>query len=94
MFADLGTFYQHTKSTPKYISREEVIYETWLRNFSSSLGDVKFIRSNPKNQSNILHLKGVDDNAYPPQRKSFQLLHYMYKNLLQKYDFFLRIVGD
>ena len=80
------------KSTPKYPSRQEVIYQTWLRNFSSNLGDVKFIESNPKNQSNILYLKGVDDNAYPPQRKSFQLLHYMYKKLLQKYDFFLRIV--
>ena len=79
------------KSTPKYAKRQEIIYETWLKNFSTSLGDVKFIKANPLNESNILSLSGVNDNVYPPQRKSFQLLFYMYKNLISEYDFFLRI---
>ena len=80
------------ESTPKYAKRQEIIYETWLKNFSTHLGDVKFVRSNTLNESDILTLNGVEDNVYPPQRKSFQLLFYMYSKLLSKYDFFLRIV--
>ena len=40
-------------------------------------------------ESNVVWLKGVNDEEYPPQKKSFRLLNYFHKNL--NYDWFVRM---
>ena len=49
------------------------------------------VRKQKNNESNVLSLKGVSDYEYPPQKKSFKLLKYFYSNLINKYDWFVRI---
>lgn len=38
-------------------------------------------------------LKGVDDR-YPPQKKSFMMLHYMYEHYIDKFEWFARADDD
>ena len=74
--------------------------DTWIPSIN---GDVKFFcagNSSISDSSVIdLPLKEEED-TYPPQRKSFMMLHYMYENLTDNYEWFIRadddvyIVGD
>jgi chondroitin sulfate synthase len=41
----------------------------------------------------VVALNGVDD-SYPPQKKSFMMLHYMYENFIDKFEWFLRADDD
>lgn len=38
-------------------------------------------------------LNGVDDR-YPPQKKSFMMLHHMYEHYIDKFEWFLRADDD
>jgi chondroitin sulfate synthase len=41
----------------------------------------------------VVALNGVDD-SYPPQKKSFMMLHYMYEHFIDKFEWFLRADDD
>lgn len=41
----------------------------------------------------VVALKGVDDR-YPPQKKSFMMLYYMYENFIDKFEWFARTDDD
>jgi chondroitin sulfate synthase len=41
----------------------------------------------------LVALKGVDDR-YPPQKKSFMMLHYMYEHYIDKFEWFARADDD
>ena len=83
-------FFLAILNTPKYKNRENAIHETWLAKFPRKIADFAFIRSKIfENESNVVWLKGVNDEEYPPQKKSFRLLNYFYKNL--NYDWFVRM---
>lgn len=41
----------------------------------------------------VVGLNGVDD-SYPPQKKSFMMLHYMYEHFIDKFEWFLRADDD
>lgn len=41
----------------------------------------------------VVALNGVDDR-YPPQKKSFMMLHYMYEHYIDKFEWFLRADDD
>ena len=83
-------FFLAILNTPKYKNRENAIQETWLAKFPRKIADFAFIRSKIfENDSNVVWLKGVNDEEYPPQKKSFRLLNYFHKNL--NYDWFVRM---
>ena len=55
-------------------SRGQAIYETWLREIDPNLADVIFFAENDGDKRfRTVQLKNVNDNEYPPQRKSFSL---------------------
>ena len=77
-------------NTPKYKNREDAIHETWLSKFPRKIADFAFIRARiQQDEPNVVWLKGVNDEEYPPQKKSFRLLNYFHKNL--NYDWFVRM---
>lgn len=41
----------------------------------------------------MVALNGVDDR-YPPQKKSFMMLHHMYEHYIDKFEWFLRADDD
>lgn len=41
----------------------------------------------------VIALRGVDDR-YPPQKKSFMMLHYMYEHYIDKFEWFMRADDD
>lgn len=41
----------------------------------------------------MIALRGVDDR-YPPQKKSFMMLHYMYEHYIDKFEWFMRADDD
>ena len=74
-------------------TRAKAIYDTWAKEIP---GDFQFFCSfncTSKFTLPIVKLAGVDDR-YPPQKKSFRMLYYMYQNYLNKYQWFLRSDDD
>ena len=71
---------------------------TWVQDMH---GDVRFFCGMTCNDSNatssvkltILPLT-LKEDTYPPQRKSFMMLRYMYENHLNEYEWFLRADDD
>ncbi|KAK5649187.1 hypothetical protein RI129_000216 [Pyrocoelia pectoralis] len=77
----------------KYVNtRAKAVYETWGKNVP---GKTLFFSSevSRSNEIPLIPLPDIDDN-YPPQRKSFAMLKYMYDNYLDKYEWFLRADDD
>lgn len=72
--------------------RAKAVYDTWGNNvpgrlaFFSSEGSVS--ASLP-----VIALKGVDDR-YPPQKKSFRMLYYMYEHYIDRFEWFARADDD
>ncbi|CAK5064836.1 unnamed protein product [Meloidogyne enterolobii] len=74
------------------------IWQTWARNIP---GEVIFfvserteLSSKIKNSGmKIISLRGVDD-SYPPQKKSFAMLRWMYDNRYSDFNWFLRADDD
>ena len=79
-------------------TRARAVSLTWAPEIH---GDVQFFCGTTCNNSNtrsglnitILPLTSEED-TYPPQRKSFMMLKYMYEKLLDKYEWFLRADDD
>ncbi|XP_067010256.1 chondroitin sulfate synthase 1 [Anabrus simplex] len=81
----------------KYLSTRAVaVFETWGREIP---GRIAFFSSEvstvPANRTDLplVPLKGVDD-SYPPQKKSFLMLRYMWENYGDKFEWFLRADDD
>ena len=78
----------------KYIgTRAKAVYETWG---SQVPGKLLFFTSDSQNTTDdlpVVRLKGVDD-SYPPQKKSFMMLKYMYENYGDKFEWFMRADDD
>ncbi|OQR72371.1 chondroitin sulfate synthase 1-like [Tropilaelaps mercedesae] len=91
---DSGLLFTGVMTAQRYIdSRAVAIYETWGQTapggliFFSSDGTVS------KHGIPLIALRYVDD-SYPPQKKSFMMLKYMYDNLLDKFEWFMRCDDD
>ncbi|XP_054286275.1 chondroitin sulfate synthase 1 [Macrosteles quadrilineatus] len=81
----------------KYLSTRAVaVYETWGK---SVPGKIAFFSSEvskrPKNRPDLplVSLKTVDD-SYPPQKKSFMMLKYMWDNFGDRFEWFFRADDD
>jgi len=79
----------------KYIStRAKAVYETWGKQVS---GKILFFTADTQNVIDmdlpVVRLKGVDD-SYPPQKKSFMMLKYMYEHYGDKFEWFMRADDD
>ncbi|KAJ9588123.1 hypothetical protein L9F63_018514 [Diploptera punctata] len=81
----------------KYLpTRATAVYETWGKELP---GRIAFFTSStsipPANRPDLplVRLKGVDD-SYPPQKKSFLMLQYMWENYGNKFEWFLRADDD
>ena len=80
----------------KYLTTRVVsAYETWAKSipghvifFSSAGSELAAPPGIP-----VIGLRGVDD-TYPPQKKSFLMLKYMYDNFADKYEWFMRVDDD
>ena len=77
-------------------TRAKAVYETWGKNVP---GKIAFFSSEfsvvPDNRPDLplVTLPTVDD-AYPPQKKSFLMLQYMWNNFGDQYEWFLRADDD
>lgn len=81
----------------KYLAtRARAVYETWGREIP---GRIAFFTSGtsvlPSNIPDLplVRLRGVDD-SYPPQKKSFLMLHYMWERYGDRFEWFLRADDD
>ena len=79
----------------KYLdTRATAVYNTW----GKQMADIIFFSEQPNStqhiQFSVVTLPGVDDQTYPPQRKVFKMLEYMYKRYIDHFDFFMRVDDD
>lgn len=82
----------------KYIStRAKAVFETWGQRVPGKI--LFFTSGKTTNESStdqqlpVIRLKGVDD-SYPPQKKSFMMLKYMYENYGNQFEWFMRADDD
>uniref|UniRef100_A0A8D8TS28 Hexosyltransferase n=1 Tax=Cacopsylla melanoneura TaxID=428564 RepID=A0A8D8TS28_9HEMI len=77
-------------------TRAAAVYETWAKDVP---GRVAFFSSEisrlPPNQPDLplIKLRGVDD-SYPPQKKSFMMLQYMWEHYGDRFEWFMRADDD
>lgn len=77
----------------KYLaSRARAVYETWGQEIP---GRAAFFSSEYSYSEDLplVALPGVDD-SYPPQKKSFMMLQYMFDNFGDRFEWFLRADDD
>ncbi|XP_067675284.1 chondroitin sulfate synthase 1-like isoform X2 [Haliotis asinina] len=82
-------------TTRKYLqTRADTIYKTWGKDFPGEL--VFFIGTGEDLNTSlpVVVLTNVTDEAYPPQRKSFEMLRYMAKHHGNDFHWFLRLDDD
>ena len=86
------------QTAKKYLdTRMRSAYDTWVQHVR---GDVIFFSGEESadyaEQSDIplVSLPGVQDNLYPPQKKSFLMLKYMHDYFIDKYEWFVRADDD
>lgn len=72
--------------------RAKAVYDTWGKDVP---GRLAFFSSEGSISSTIpvIALKGVDDR-YPPQKKSFRMLYYMYEHYIDRFEWFARADDD
>lgn len=72
--------------------RAKAVYETWGREVP---GRLAFFSSEGSYADGmpVVALKGVDDR-YPPQKKSFRMLYYMYEHFIDRFEWFARADDD
>jgi chondroitin sulfate synthase len=79
----------------RYIStRVKTIRETWAK--TSDLVKVIFFCGEEGNKSvdfDLVRLHGVDD-TYPPQKKSFSMLKYIFEHYINEFHWFVRADDD
>ncbi|XP_029652132.1 chondroitin sulfate synthase 1-like [Octopus sinensis] len=76
-------------------TRDRAIQMTWLKSIP---GDVIFFVGNSTDLAPagmpVVRLNQAPDHVYPPRLKMFEMLEYMYKNLADKYEYFIRADDD
>lgn len=76
------------------ITRGMAIYQTWSESID---GRVVFFVSENTNYTGtlpIIRLRGISDNSYPPQKKVFKMLKYIYNNFVEDFEWFIRADDD
>ena len=79
-------------------SRALAVYETWAQDISE--GEVVFfVGEDCEIAANISHLpiiklRGIPDHVYPPLKKAFAVLQYMYDNFMNQFNWFIRADDD
>lgn len=79
----------------KYLeTRATAVYDTW----GKQMANIIFFSEQPNSTQRVsfpvVTLEGVDDHTYPPQRKVFKMLQYMYNRHIDQFDFFMRVDDD
>lgn len=80
-----------------YLStRAKYLYETWGRDVDELVFFVGEDCVVPPDlvYLPIIKLPGIPDNVYPPLRKTFAVLQYMYDNYLNQFNWFIRADDD
>lgn len=72
--------------------RAKAVYDTWGKKVP---GHIAFFSSEGSFSDDmpVIGLKNVDDR-YPPQKKSFMMLYYMYEHFVDKFEWFIRADDD
>lgn len=72
--------------------RAKAVYETWGKEVP---GRIAFFSSEDSHADGlpVVALPGVDDR-YPPQKKSFRMLYYMYEHFIDRFEWFARADDD
>ncbi|XP_068154639.1 chondroitin sulfate synthase 1 [Drosophila tropicalis] len=72
--------------------RARAVYDTWGREVP---GRIAFFSSEGSYSEDlpVVGLKNVDDR-YPPQKKSFMMLYYMYEHYIDRFEWFIRADDD
>lgn len=89
-----GLLFVGVITAEKYMeTRAKSSYLTWGKSVPGKI--FFFTKSNSTNIANlpIIKLPEIDD-SYPPQKKSFRMLKFMYENYLDKFGWFLRADDD
>lgn len=101
-----GFLYVGVLTAGKYVNtRGKAIQDTWTNTITGRVeyfvGDGAVLNDGPEDVLNdinstlsVVKLKNVDDNAYPPQKKSFMMLKYMHDHYLNDYEWFMRADDD
>ena len=77
-------------------TRAQAVYETWAQD----IGEVVFfVGEDCKISANLSHLpiiklKGIPDHVYPPLKKAFAVMQYMYDHFIDQYNWFIRADDD
>nr|CAB3230912.1 chondroitin sulfate synthase 1-like [Phallusia mammillata] len=95
-----SNIYLGMMSAGKYVtSRAQRALDTWLQKggwkveiFADASASLLTIPTGL--DANIVTLEGVDDTAYPPQKKCFMLVKHMYDQHINNYEWFLRVDDD
>ena len=78
----------------KYLdTRAKAVYQTWGKRIPGKISFFSRSGSSSSFDIPLVSLPGVDD-AYPPQKKSFMMLKFMYDNYLDKFEWFMRVDDD
>lgn len=72
--------------------RAKAVYDTWGKDVP---GHIAFFSSEGSSSDYlpVVGLKNVDDR-YPPQKKSFMMLYYIYEHFIDKFEWFIRADDD
>ncbi|XP_030378100.1 chondroitin sulfate synthase 1 [Scaptodrosophila lebanonensis] len=72
--------------------RARAVYDTWGKEVP---GRIAFFSSEGSfsDELPVVGLKNVDDR-YPPQKKSFMMLYYMYEHFIDRFEWFIRADDD
>jgi chondroitin sulfate synthase len=78
----------------KYLdTRARASFETWGQNIPGKMSFFSRAGSTSNFPIPLVSLAGVDD-SYPPQKKSFMMLKYMYDHYIDKFEWFMRVDDD
>lgn len=78
----------------KYLdTRAKAVFDTWGKEIPGKISFFSRAGSSSAFDIPLVSLPGVDD-AYPPQKKSFLMLKYMYDHYIDKFEWFMRVDDD
>ena len=79
-------------------TRAQGVYETWAQDITEGKV-VFFVGEDCEISANLSHLSiikliGIPDNVYPPLKKAFAVMQYMYDHFINDYNWFIRADDD